>query len=112
MWRCHCGETNLNSRARCAVCHAARLTHETDPEPPGRSGRLKTVQFSFFGLGGEAAGSEEGRGGAPPHILDERELAEHYAREHRKSIAGWVAGGIGVLAIVGLLAWQIMRSTR
>ena len=111
MWRCHCGETNLNSRSRCAVCHAARLTHEKEPEPPGRSGRPKTVQFSFFGLGGEMEGSE-GRGGTPPRILDEQELAAHYARERRRDISMWIAGGIAALAVVGLLAWQIMRSTR
>jgi hypothetical protein len=112
MWHCHCGETNLNSRTRCAVCHAARLTHEAEPERPGRPARARNVQFSFFGLGAEVDAGEESQGGAPPRILNEQELAAHYAREKRRDIAMWIAGGIAALAVVGLLAWQIMRSTR
>ncbi|HEX7878456.1 MAG TPA: hypothetical protein VF720_03550 [Candidatus Eisenbacteria bacterium] len=94
------------------MCHAARLTHETGSEASGRSGRPKNVQFSFMGLGAEADAGDERRGNAPPRILDETELAAHYAQERRRDIITWLAAGIGVLAIVGLLAWQIMRSTR
>ena len=114
MWRCHCGETNLNSRTRCAACDAARLTHESEaPEAAGRSGRPRTVQFGFFGMGLERGrGDDDDRGRNPPRILSESELGAYYARERRRDILNWIGGGLALLAVLGLLAWQIMRSAR
>ena len=112
MWRCHCGETNVNSRSRCQACNAARLTHESAPESPGQVVRPKTVQFQFFGMGDGPVPGVGSTADAGRRILTERELASHYAREQRRSILGWLAGGVAAMAVLGLLAWQIFRPTR
>lgn len=113
MWRCHCGETNPNSQDRCPACRAARLTHESEPSSRGRLARPKNVQFSFFGMSGDVAPGEGGGGmEKTPRSLTERELDQHYAREKRRDILIWITAGLGVVALLGLLAWQVLRSGR
>lgn len=95
------------------MCQAARLTHEAESESSGRAGRPRTVQFSFFGLGSESqAAGELSRPGERTRVLDDRELAAHYARERRRDILTWTGGILAALGLIGLLAWQVLRATR
>ncbi|MDZ4804966.1 MAG: hypothetical protein SGI90_08920 [Candidatus Eisenbacteria bacterium] len=59
------------------------------------------------GHDGDAGGSAD-----VPRILTENELAAHYARERRKEILAWIGGGVAVLVLMGVLAWQILRPER
>jgi hypothetical protein len=121
MWRCHCGEKNLSADERCRNCNAARLTHEEDEAPAPAPRRGKTVQVSFFGLGGGGRDVEAKirprvasprPGEAPPRAFTEDELARHYAAERRRDLLTWGAWILAALAAVALLAWQVVRSPR
>jgi len=63
-------------------------------------------------MSGDVDSGDSGRTTEPPRALTDQELASHYARERRRDILVWIGGGVGVLALLGLLAWQILRSGR
>jgi hypothetical protein len=107
MWRCRCGETNLNSAFHCRECKGSRSTHEdTDHKSRARS-RPKTVSFSLFGLGLP----DRAREAAPERRrpLSEAELDTYYAGARKQARLMWVVYVLAALAAVGLLVWQIVR---
>jgi hypothetical protein len=105
MWRCHCGETNLNRDTHCRDCSGARSTHEDRDFEPRPRAREKNVYIGFFGMG---MGDE--RATAPARrVLTERELDSHYRRSHRTHRIQWVLYAVAGLAVLGMLVWQVLR---
>lgn len=106
MWRCRCGETNIEADARCRSCEGARrLAERKDAEyrPPKR---WKAVQVGFFGLGID----DPRGGGADEEPLSDAELEAYYRQADRRNRLSWIGYILASLAIIGLLAWQIFRA--
>lgn len=106
MWRCRCGETNLEADGRCRSCEGLRRAAErADMEyrPPKR---WKSVQVGFFGMGIE----DPRGGGVEEPRLTEAELEAYYRDANRRNRLGWIGYILAALAIIGLFAWQIFRA--
>lgn len=104
MWRCRCGETNIEADARCRSCEGARrLAERKDAEyrPPKR---WKAVQVGFFGLG-----LEDPRGGEGEERLSDEELEAYYRRAGRQDRMSWLAYALAAAVVIGLVVWQIFR---
>ena len=86
MWRCRCGETNLEADGRCRSCEGLRRAAErADMEyrPPKR---WKSVQVGFFGMGIE----DPRGGGVDEPRLTEAELEAYYRDADRRNRLGWI----------------------
>lgn len=105
MWRCHCGETNLNSAHHCRECTGARVTHEDTEREPRPRERRKTVNVGFFGMG-------MGDDRPTPVVrrpMSEHELDSYYRRSNRQIQIMWFVYALAAAAVVGLFVWQVMR---
>jgi len=109
MWRCHCGETNLNTDTHCRECSGPRGTHEDPEREPRLRPRKKTVYIGFFGMG---MGPEREGSGAPRRPMSDRELDSYYSRSRRSLRLQWIAFGVGVLIVALVLIWQVIRPDR
>jgi hypothetical protein len=106
MWRCHCGETNPDSRTHCIECEGPRLTHEDRERQPRRRVRQKTVHVGFFGMG---MGDDRGREERLRRPMSELELDAYFERSRRGLILQWIAYGVLAVVVVALLFWQVLR---
>jgi hypothetical protein len=106
MWRCHCGETNLNKDPRCRECAGPRVTHEDKERDPRPRERRKTVNVGFFGMG---LGDDSRTSAAGRRPMSEHELDSYYRRSHRRSQLMWVVYAAAAAAAIGLLIWQVTR---
>lgn len=106
MWRCRCGETNLENDARCRSCEGLRRAAERGEDDYTPPKRWKAVQVGFFGMGmDDPRGEAEG----PDHRLTEAELDAWYRQEARRQRLAWLAYGVAAVVVVGLLVWQVFR---
>lgn len=105
MWRCRCGDTNLEKDERCRSCEGPRRAAEQKDAEYRPPKRWKAVQVGFFGLGMDDPRGAEEEG--PP--LTDAELEAYYRAADRRGRLTWLLYLLAALAIVGLLAWQIFR---
>ena len=104
MWRCHCGEMNLNTHTHCRECSGPRLTHEEKDHQPRSRERPKTVNVGFFGMG---MGDDRGREESQRRIMTEQELDAYYRRSRQKLRLQWFLYAVGAVLALLLLVWQV-----
>lgn len=105
MWRCHCGEINLNRATHCRDCAGPRRTHEDRDYEPQPRARQKNVYIGFFGMG---MGDERGRD-AEPRIMTDQELDAHFNRSRITLRVQWLIFAIAAALGAGVLVWQVLR---
>lgn len=107
MWRCHCGEINLDTAAHCPACRGPRSTHEDKDAEPHVPERDRIVYMGMLGMG---LGPQRDRDRMPPRSLTEAELNAYFTRARWQRRLSWLVAALVGLAGVALVVWQILRT--